>query len=443
MKTLIILSATAFLLFAFQATTTSAETWYILPDGSGDAPNIQWAMYAASPGDVIELADGTFTGPGNRDIDYRGKAITVRSQSGNPEACVIDCEGSPSSLHRGFYFHMGEGVLSILEGITITGGYRNLGGGIYCNNSSPTIRGNIIRNNYSNDADGGGIFCLNSAASIMDNLIQNNTSPYDGGGIAIVYSNGTTVSENTITGNQANSGGGISCFDSSPTISNNGITDNLAQGGGGIHCAYSDNPNILDNIINRNTAYEHAGGISLFDSNPTVIGNTVCENTAGGAGGAMFFAYSSGPLLISNTISGNSASVDGGGISLFDSNPTLEQCIVSYNNAPIAAIFCNSGSSPVLTCCDLFGNIGGDWIGCISDQIDLRGNFSAPPCFCDDENGDYHLCADSWCLPENHPWGCDDLVGAYGEGCGACECPSQGPVPTVVTTWGGVKVLYR
>ena len=44
-------------------------------------------------GDIVELADGTYTGVGNRDIDLRGKAITVRSASGDPEACVIDCGG--------------------------------------------------------------------------------------------------------------------------------------------------------------------------------------------------------------------------------------------------------------------------------------------------------------------------------------------------------------
>ena len=39
------------------------------------------------------IADGTYTGEGNRDIEFKGKAITVRSASG-PESCIIDSEGN-------------------------------------------------------------------------------------------------------------------------------------------------------------------------------------------------------------------------------------------------------------------------------------------------------------------------------------------------------------
>ena len=79
-----------------------------------------------------------------------------------------------------------------------------------------------------------------------------------------------------------------------------------------------------------------------------------------------------------------------------------------------------------LTSCDVFGNDDGDWVDAIAGQEDLRGNFSAPPCFCYPDEGDFELCADSSCAPENHPWGWGVLVGAFGVGCEACDCP--GPV---------------
>jgi hypothetical protein len=41
----------------------------VAPDGSGDAPTIQAAIDSSAPQDVVELADGTFIGPGNRDLD--------------------------------------------------------------------------------------------------------------------------------------------------------------------------------------------------------------------------------------------------------------------------------------------------------------------------------------------------------------------------------------
>ena len=104
------------------ASTCFATTYVVRPDGTGDFPTIQAAVDACADGDVIELADGSFTGPGNRDIDYDGRSITIRSQSGNPSTCIIRVDGTPSAPHRGFYFHSQETSASVLEGITISNG---------------------------------------------------------------------------------------------------------------------------------------------------------------------------------------------------------------------------------------------------------------------------------------------------------------------------------
>ena len=52
-----------------------------MPD---DCPTIQAAIDAAVDGDEVVVGDGVHTGAGNLDLDFGGKAITVRS-AGGPE----------------------------------------------------------------------------------------------------------------------------------------------------------------------------------------------------------------------------------------------------------------------------------------------------------------------------------------------------------------------
>jgi len=120
--------------------TGQGATHVVNPEGTGDFPTIQAAILAAGEGDVIELTDGTFTGDGNLDLDFLGKAITVRSQSGDPDLCIIDCDGSSEDPHRGFHFHSGKGPDSRVEGIEITNGHQVHGGTVLCEAaSSPTF----------------------------------------------------------------------------------------------------------------------------------------------------------------------------------------------------------------------------------------------------------------------------------------------------------------
>jgi hypothetical protein len=107
------------------ASAAPATTYLVRPDGSGDFPTIQAAVNVAVDSDVIELGAGTFTGSGNRGVYIRHKAITVRSQSGDPSACTIDCAG----LARGFDLSLTHSGTAV-EGITITRGSAVYGGGL-------------------------------------------------------------------------------------------------------------------------------------------------------------------------------------------------------------------------------------------------------------------------------------------------------------------------
>jgi hypothetical protein len=65
-------------ILVLSAGSAAANIYLVRPDGTGDFTTIQAAINAAVGGDVFELSDGTFVGDGNRDVDFGGKAVTVR-----------------------------------------------------------------------------------------------------------------------------------------------------------------------------------------------------------------------------------------------------------------------------------------------------------------------------------------------------------------------------
>src|SRR5262249_31387335 len=120
-------------------TWTGASPVCAAPDGP--KRTIQAAIDASADGGTVLIEDGTYTGPGNRDMDFGGRAITVL-HAGEPSACVIDCEGSATDPHRAFTFNHGETAASVLDGLTAQGGAApgDLGGAVLCQSSSPEIR---------------------------------------------------------------------------------------------------------------------------------------------------------------------------------------------------------------------------------------------------------------------------------------------------------------
>ena len=55
----VVLLALASVLLALPA-PICARTWYITPDGTGDAPTIQAGIDSAAAGDTVEMACGTY-----------------------------------------------------------------------------------------------------------------------------------------------------------------------------------------------------------------------------------------------------------------------------------------------------------------------------------------------------------------------------------------------
>lgn len=186
----VILASLLGILLAAAPAALAQTTWYVDDDAPNDPgpadptisdPNedgsaahpfdaIQEAIFVSQDGDTVLVLDGTYTGLFNKDLDFGGLAITVRSENG-PESCIIDCEGEG----RGFQLRWGESQDSVIEGFHITQGNAPsdpfpVGGGIRCTQSSPTIKNCWISSCVA--AAGGGIDCYASSAQIVSCLID-------------------------------------------------------------------------------------------------------------------------------------------------------------------------------------------------------------------------------------------------------------------------------
>jgi hypothetical protein len=264
-------------------TTTNLTQATILNVPSITYPTIQSAIDDAVNGDVVLVTDGIYTGAGNRDIDFLGKAITVCSENG-PENCIIDCQGSAGSQHRGFYFHSGETSSAVLDGFTIMNGYKNPGAGIYCSNSDPIIKNCKITGNTAEwlNGVGGGCYFSNSFANIINCRITFNsaigTSAHSGNG----WGGGIGIAEN-----------------SNIEVANSKIMNNYAtyfSGGVGVH---TSSLSVVNSIISNNSS-QCAAGLSFQDSSSTITNSTITENSAE-CNGSGFYCIRS-DVIVTNTI---------------------------------------------------------------------------------------------------------------------------------------------
>src|SRR5262245_6283744 len=146
-----------------------------------DQPTIQAGIDAAADGDLVLVAPGVYTGPGNRDLGLRGKRITVQAAHGL-QPVVVDCQASPADPHRAFFFHEGEDARTVVEGFTLINGFAgslaNRGGGVLCVGSSPTLRDCTLEGCGS--VMGGAIACVDAAPVFLRCTLRANEASAGG-----------------------------------------------------------------------------------------------------------------------------------------------------------------------------------------------------------------------------------------------------------------------
>jgi len=443
----------------------------------GGHPTIQAGIDAASFGDTVLVACGTYY---EHNIEMES-GICLTSETGQADCVTIDAQREGRVLSC---YGLDKGTMVV--GLTLTNGdiQASNGGGISCRYSLVTFVNCVVSRNRAVGyrCRGGGMYCIGSNAPTLVNCVFTDNTADRTGGVDCDFCAPTFTEclfTNNVTLTTSSFGGGMSCRSSasSPTLIDCTFYGNTSpEDGGGMFCAGGASPTLVGCKFSNNTAARFGGGVfwdctfsgnsaeargggmsfelgslevlenCLFQANSSPMGAGVCcyESSPSfegctfvlneaGIGGGIAFVESGYAELTSCTVSDNSA-VLGGGMYCVSSTVILENCIVAFSETG-EAIFCLDACSLDLTCCDAYGNEGGDWVGCIADQYGVNGNFSLDPLFCGDLSDEkpFALHDASPCAAANNP-GCGQ-VGAWGVACGA--------TPVEATSWGAIKGLFR
>jgi len=226
--------------------------------------SIQSAIQSSVSDDTVLVERGTYV----ESIDFLGREILVTSQypfTGDSldigQTVITPGPVLNTPVAR---FTSGEGRAAKLAGLTITGGSGSAGGGIQCQDASPTLEDLWIVDNHA-QSEGGGIYALGGAPLVNRCRIASNDAPGDGGGISTIYSQievrGCDIHDNRC----GYRGAGLFCEDATMVIDGNRIVRNAVIGpsaynGGGITSRNCD-PMITNNLIAENNGADYGGGI--------------------------------------------------------------------------------------------------------------------------------------------------------------------------------------
>ena len=190
-------AAVAFAAAVFWSAPSADAAEILVPN---QHPTIQAAINASANGDTIIVASGTY----NELIRFFGKAVTLRSESG-PATTIID----GGQLGTTVKFANAETAATVLEGFTIRNGRAAVGGGMYINSASPTIRDCVFVANTALDR-GAGAAVVNGRPSFTGCTFDANTATDRGGAAYLMVNSDVAWTSCFFTGNRAKNRNGDS-----------------------------------------------------------------------------------------------------------------------------------------------------------------------------------------------------------------------------------------
>jgi hypothetical protein len=333
-----------------------------------DYVTIQDAIDAALLGDTVMVADGTYTGVGNRDLVV-SLDITVAS-AGGAGACTIDCGG----VSRAFNITSD----ATITGFTITNGFTDFrGGAMFIESADPTIDGCVFLENTAGPGAavfsglGGAVWLDEADATFVDCDFLGNraiTMDDEGGGLAgaIYFGSGSdaTITGCTFDDNSAEGGAGIFGNAIGGAMYIGASNDLVVPPRNPSHvtiddCSFSGNTGVISAgaIFHDGAAF----GSGLPPSTLTMTDSEFDGNSAGNGGAMVVFGFAVATIddcTFSNNTATTSADIGGGAVSAgFFNSATFNGCEFTGNQALVGgAVSGVAGALHTLNDCQLTGN---------------------------------------------------------------------------------------
>lgn len=362
-------------LLALSASAQAARTLVVDADDAQAYPTIQGAIDAAADGDTVVIRDGVYT-PQPPAIEFKGKAVTVRSENG-PANCIV---------HAAFIFNQWETTGSVLSGVTISEvASSSRGGGIYCRNASPQVINCIIENCQA-QRGGGGAYCFAGRPTFSDCIFRaNSATTYmvcDDEGCWTEFSSGGAILSDgadlvlircVFQENTAGRGGGAIYhgMEGRMTVRDCTFLANSARYGGACRIDSTQDALLEDCVFADNQGADDGGALYLADADIHIAGCLFEQNRANlDDGGAVFMINQSAPKITACRFRANHANEDGGAMALFESAPEITECVFEQNTAQEdgGAMYNFVSSRPVISRCRFTGNSAVDDGGAISNR---------------------------------------------------------------------------
>ena len=330
------------------------------------------------------MAPGTYTGTGNRNLDFQGKDLVLRSEAG-ARLTIVDVAGSDEDPARGILLGPGLTQATVLEGFTILNGFMVQGTG-------PTAK---LESEQRHDLSGAGImirgFC---SPTVRDCVVRNCFSQFTGGGLGVELGAAPRLENIVVTGCAAGiQGGGISVeTGADATLIGCVLTGNRSINGGAAHFSPGA-ATLTDCLLAGNAADGRGGGIDVILFARVRLERTILWNNCGGDGRSVFVD----PAI---------AAPDADGFL------QLECCVVDTTSMSDVANVTEFVADNVFT----------DPFFCMASACG-----EAPT-----SSGDYAVAGSSPALPQNSP--CGATIGPSTHGCAS---------PVRNATWSRLKSLYR